>query len=141
MTRNNRRLGADKEALAASYLESRGVSILERNFRCRQGEIDLVAREGEYLVFAEVKYRGTGEKGYALEAVGPAKQAKICRVADYYRAVHGYGDNTSVRYDVVGIQGEDRTLSHINTGECDDKHKKKRLKIEQPEKGSFGKSV
>lgn len=107
MTRNNRRLGADKEALAASYLESRGVSILERNFRCRQGEIDLIARQGEYLVFAEVKYRGSKDKGNALEAVGPAKQARICRVADYYRAVHGIGDNTCVRYDVIGIQGEE----------------------------------
>lgn len=107
MTENKRRLGADKEAVAASYLESRGVTILERNFRCRQGEIDLIARQGEYLVFAEVKYRGTKEKGNALEAVGPVKQAKICRVADYYRAVHGYGDDTSVRYDVIGIQGEE----------------------------------
>ena len=107
MTVNKRHVGADKEAVAASYLESRGVTILERNFRCRQGEIDLIARQGEYLVFAEVKYRGSKEKGSALEAVGSVKQAKICRVADYYRTVHGYGDGTSVRYDVIGIQGEE----------------------------------
>lgn len=107
MTENNRQLGNDKEVLAASYLESRGVTILERNFRCRQGEIDLIARDGEYLVFAEVKFRRTKEKGSALEAVGPAKQAKICRVTDYYRMLHGFGDTVCVRYDVIGIQGEE----------------------------------
>ena len=70
------------------------------------GEIDIVARQGGYLVFVEVKYRSGDEKGNAAEAVTTAKQRTICRVADYYRYVHHYGEDTWVRYDVVAIQGE-----------------------------------
>lgn len=103
---NNRQLGTEKESLAADYLVRRGARILERNYRCRQGEIDLIFRHGEYLVFGEVKYRKSQTAGMALEAVGLAKQKRICRVADYYRAVHGLGDGTNVRYDVIAIQGE-----------------------------------
>lgn len=104
---NKRQLGAEKEHLAAEYLAKQGVTVLERNFRCRQGEIDLIGKQGEYLIFIEVKYRRDAEKGLALEAVGVAKQRKICRVADYYRTMHGLGDSICVRYDVVAIQGEE----------------------------------
>lgn len=104
---NRRRVGTDKEELAAAFLESRGLRILEHNFRCRQGEIDLIARDGEYLVFVEVKYRKSREFGDAAGAVGPAKQKTICRVADFYRLSRGLGEGTSVRYDVVAIQGEE----------------------------------
>lgn len=54
---NNRTLGSEWEEKAAAYLEARGMKILERNFRCSQGEIDLIGVQGEYLVFVEVKYR------------------------------------------------------------------------------------
>lgn len=87
-------------------MEGCGAVILERNFRCRQGEIDLIAQHEEYLVFAEVKYRTTAEKGKPEESVGITKQRKICRVADYYRVLKGLGEKTSVRYDVVAIEGE-----------------------------------
>ena len=103
---NKRKLGAKKEELAARYLEKKGVRILERNFRSRQGEIDLIARHGEYLVFCEVKYRRNNEKGTPQDAVGLAKQKKICKVADYYRLIHGLGDSVSVRYDVVAIEDD-----------------------------------
>lgn len=103
---NTRRLGEQRERQAAEYLTENGMRILEANFRCRQGEIDLIGRHQGYLVFVEVKYRASAEKGSALEAVGREKQRRICRVADYYRYRHGLGDDVSVRYDVVGIQGE-----------------------------------
>lgn len=102
---NKRKAGADYERQAAEYLAENGMRILDRNFRCRQGEIDLIGRHQGYLVFVEVKYRSTSEKGYALEAVDYRKQCRICRVADYYRYTHGLGDDTGVRYDVVGVQG------------------------------------
>lgn len=102
---NKRKAGADYERQAAEYLAENGMRILDRNFRCRQGEIDLIGRHEGYLVFVEVKYRSTSEKGYALEAVDYRKQCRICGVADYYRYTHGLGDDTSVRYDVVGVQG------------------------------------
>ncbi len=103
--KNNRQLGADKEQLAAEYLAAQGMRILERNFRNRQGEIDIIGMHGHYLVFVEVKYRTGDSKGTALEAVGIQKQRQVCKVADYYRMLHHLGDNTAVRYDVLAVQG------------------------------------
>ena len=102
--KNKRATGADYEKKAAAYLESKGYEILEFNFHCRMGEIDLVAKDGEYLVFVEVKYRTTTQKGYAAEAVNYGKQRKICKVADYYRGLHKIGSGVGIRYDVVAIQ-------------------------------------
>ena len=107
---NTRQKGNAYEELAVAYLEARGLNIRERNFRMgRNGEIDIIATDGKYLVFIEVKYRADTTKGPAAEAVTPAKQRKICRVADYYRYTHHYDENTWVRYDVVAIQGEEIT--------------------------------
>ena len=103
---NKRRVGADKERQAAEYLTGKGMQVLETNFRCRQGEIDLICRHRGYLVFVEVKYRSASEKGYALEAVDYRKQLRICRVADYYRMLHDMGDFSPVRFDVVAVCGE-----------------------------------
>lgn len=104
---NKRQLGTDKERMAAEYLEKQGLVILETNFRSRQGEIDIVARDDKYLVFVEVKFRSSTRLGSALEAVNYKKQCQICKVADYYRCRHRLGDDTMVRYDVVAIQGEE----------------------------------
>ena len=104
---NNRQTGNAYEQMAAEYLQKKGMIILDRNFRRgRNGEIDNVGRDGKYLVFVEVKYRSGTAKGNAAEAVTISKQRKICSVADYYRCLHNYNDNTWVRYDVVAIQGE-----------------------------------
>ena len=103
---NKREKGARKEEQVCAYLLSKGVKIKERNFRCRQGEIDIIGYDGEYLVFFEVKYRSSRSKGSAAEAVGSAKQGKICRVADYYRMIHRLSDDTPVRFDVAAIDGE-----------------------------------
>ena len=104
---NTRQTGNVYEQIAADYLEKQGMRILERNFRRgRNGEIDIIGRDGKYLVFVEVKYRAGTEKGSALKAVTPTKQKMICEVADYYRILHKYDENTWVRYDVVAIQGE-----------------------------------
>lgn len=107
---NTRQTGSTYEQIAAEYLEKQGMKILERNFRRgRNGEIDIIGEDGKYLVFVEVKYRSGTEKGSAVEAVTPAKQKMICSVADYYRYLHQYDDNTWVRYDVIAIQGEEIT--------------------------------
>ena len=104
--RNLRRVGAGYEHIAGAFLEREGFRILEYNFRCRTGEIDIVAREGGILVFAEVKYRKTKKRGGPFEAVDDRKQYVICRCADYYRITHGFGENCPCRFDVVGILGE-----------------------------------
>lgn len=93
--------------MAAKYLAEHGMRIVEQNFRCRQGEIDIVGQHEGYLVFVEVKYRAGTSRGTALEAVDGRKQRRICRTADYYRYLHRLGDDTPVRYDVLAIQGED----------------------------------
>lgn len=115
---NKRKTGSDKEAIAATYLEERGMKIVERNFRNRQGEIDIIGYHNGYLVFVEVKYRTGNGKGSALEAVDYRKIRQICKVADYYRYLHKLGMNTMIRYDVVAIQGEEiqwiqNAFSHI----------------------------
>lgn len=104
---NKRQIGADKEAFVCEWLEKRGYMILERNFRCRSGEIDIVAREGGYLVFVEVKYRSHGTNGLPEEAVDIRKQRVISRVALYYLRRFGYGETTPVRFDVVALFGEE----------------------------------
>ncbi len=103
---NKRQTGSDKEQLAAEYLAAQGMRIVGRNFRYKQGEIDIIGYHNQYLVFVEVKYRSSDTMGNALEAVDARKQRQICRVADYYRYLHRLGNNTMVRYDVVAIQGE-----------------------------------
>ena len=108
---NRRRIGAAYEEQAAEYLEAHGYEILERNFRCRLGEIDLIAREGKVLVFLEVKYRRTDSCGSPAEAVTLPKQRTICRVADYYRMVHRIPERQPCRFDVIAIT--DRSIEVI----------------------------
>ena len=103
---NKRQIGADKEAFVCEWLEKQGYTVLERNFRCRSGEIDVVAREGGYLVFIEVKYRSRGAKGLPEEAVDVRKQRVISRVALYYLRRFGDGETTPVRFDVAAVLGE-----------------------------------
>lgn len=104
---NKRRIGAIMEARAAKYLEEQGMQILERNYRCRRGEIDLIGRERGYLVFVEVKYRSGRSTGVPEAAVDWQKARKICRTADYYRSMHGVLDSVPQRYDVVALEGEE----------------------------------
>lgn len=104
---NKRQLGSRYEDMAAAYLIKRGFSIVDRNYRSRQGEIDIIAREGGYIVFIEVKFRKDGKKGAPEEAVDWKKQEKIRNTARYYLYSHGYGDNTPCRFDVISILGEE----------------------------------
>ena len=104
---NKRTVGNDKEQLAAEFLKQQGYVICEKNFRCRSGEIDIVARDGRYLVFAEVKYRADGRKGEPEEAVTVHKQQTIRKVAQYYLLRYGVSEDTPCRFDVVGIRGEE----------------------------------
>ena len=108
--RNRRKTGADYELAAGFYLEQEGWKILEYNYRTRNGEIDIVARDGEYLVFCEVKYRSCKGKGSPLEAVDARKQRTIFRCAAHYLTGRG---NTDVpcRFDVIGIDGT--AVTHV----------------------------
>ena len=96
-------LGRTGERLAAEMLTREGYSILECNFRCRYGEIDLVAEDGQDLVFVEVKTRRGSGYGRPEEAVTLRKQRKVMQVASYYLDVHACSDR-SWRIDVVAVQ-------------------------------------
>lgn len=100
-------VGRAFEEKASAFLEEQGVRILERNFRYRQGEIDLVGIHEGCLVFVEVKYRRNERSGMPEEAVGAGKQMKICRVSDYFRIRNKNYQDMQVRYDVVAIGGEE----------------------------------
>ena len=103
---STRSMGTQKEDLAETYLRKQGFRIMERNFRSRQGEIDIIGYDDEYLVFAEVKYRKSDSLENPLEAVGYTKMSRICKTADYYRYRKQIPLNTPIRYDVIGILGD-----------------------------------
>ena len=102
--KNNARqlLGRKGEQMAADALRARGYRIVERNFRCRYGEIDLIAEEQNDLVFVEVKTRRGTAFGHPEEAVTLTKRRKLVEVATYYLYLHAVGDR-SWRIDVVAI--------------------------------------
>ena len=100
---NKRKIGAQFEQLTVQYLESQGYRILETNFRCRQGEIDIIAQDGIYLVFCEVKYRADRMSGDPMEAVDERKQRKILHTSKYYLYLNDLPEDTPCRFDVVGI--------------------------------------
>lgn len=108
--KNNREIGTAYEKRAVLFLQEKGYEILQTNFRCHQGEIDIVAKEGRYIVFVEVKYRQSDRNGLPEEAVGVYKQKKIIQTARYYLYRNGWREETPCRFDVVGISGEEIRL-------------------------------
>ncbi len=104
MTFQRQQLGIVGETLAARELASRGYRILERRYRTRYGEIDIVAEDGETLVFVEVRARATAEFGRAGDSVVAAKQRKVAAMAVDYLARH-HQTNRPCRFDVVAIDG------------------------------------
>ena len=108
-------LGAYGESVAARHLTEQGMVVLDRNWRCEAGEIDLVLRDGAVLVFCEVKTRASAAFGAPLEAVTAAKVARMRRLAARWMSEHGvYADH--VRLDLVGVRldlsGADR-FDHV----------------------------
>ena len=97
-------LGQDGEDLATRYLELSGYLILYRNYRCRLGEIDIIATKDDVLTFVEVKTRLSTITGQPAEAVTFTKQQKIRRIAQYYMMCEGLLDNMPIiSFDVIEI--------------------------------------
>ena len=108
---NKRQMGTSYEIKAEEYLMQKGYKILDRNFRNRQGEIDIIAKDKEYFCFIEVKYRTTNEFGNPLEAVDFRKQNQIRKVALYYLMKNKLSEWTPCRFDVIAFEGE--KMTHI----------------------------
>ena len=119
--RNLRKTGGEYEKIAGAYLEKMGYQILEYNFRCRYAEIDIVAKDGDVLVFCEVKYRSGKDADTSLEAVDFRKQKKISRAALYYLFRYG-SEEVQCRFDVIGSTDQKITLiknAFDYTGVCE----------------------
>ncbi|HXH07449.1 MAG TPA: YraN family protein [Vicinamibacterales bacterium] len=97
------RLGRHGEDVASAELRRRGYVILARRYRTRAGEIDIVARDGEAIVFVEVKTRASDRCGDPAEAVTPWKRRRLAWMAADYLARHGGGGDVPCRFDVVAI--------------------------------------
>jgi putative endonuclease len=98
-----RSLGSFGELAAAAHLQRRGASIVERNWRCPIGEIDLVARLGEQLLFVEVKTRRSGALAPET-SVGQAKRRRLARLAYAYLAAAGLPPDAAWRIDVIAVE-------------------------------------
>jgi putative endonuclease len=92
------------EDAATAFLERIGMRIEARNWRCPAGEVDIVARDGDELVFVEVKTRRSERAGTAEEAVSPTKQRRIVRLAETYLRCEGGAPEGGVRFDVIAIR-------------------------------------
>ncbi len=109
---DRRQEGASGEKLAIDALKGEGYRIVERNFRSPFGEIDVIAEDGEYLVFVEVKKRNTGTYGSSFSAITRTKKDHIVKSALFYMKRHNCF-NRPVRFDVVGIdRGVPRIVKH-----------------------------
>ncbi|MFI7616992.1 YraN family protein [Nonomuraea terrae] len=113
-TRSKLDLGKQGEQVAATYLESRGMTVLERNWRCRHGEIDIIAEDGSHLVVVEVKTRSGRSHGTALESVRPAKVARLRMLANRWLTTQPRTFE-AVRVDVVALErfAGDFALRHV----------------------------
>jgi putative endonuclease len=96
--------GASAEDRAAAALEAAGYSIVARNWRCSAGELDIIAREGDVLVFVEVRSRASPAHGHAAEMVSRGKQRQVARIAGMYLAVKRPRFSRA-RFDVVAVTG------------------------------------
>lgn len=103
MTQGSRRLGIAGEARAAAWYEAEGYEVLARNWRCREGELDLVVRRGATVAFVEVKARSSLAYGHPAEAVGPDKQRRLRVLARRWLAEAGGVRGEVLRFDVVAV--------------------------------------
>lgn len=106
MTETRRALGASGEELVAGWYEARGYRVLDRNWRCRAGELDIVAGRGGLVVFCEVKTRSSVAFGVPAEAVTPAKQARLRKLGVQWLEQTG-ARARDVRFDVASVLNRD----------------------------------
>lgn len=102
-------IGRRAEDAALAYLQAQGLRLVERNYRCRQGEIDLTMRDGQTLVFVEVRYRADDRRGSALESIDARKRAKLAAAAQHYLTTRRV--DSVVRFDAAAVEPAENGLS------------------------------
>ena len=98
-------LGERYEALALAHLRSAGLSLLARNFKTRFGELDLVMRDGDIVVFVEVRYRARADFGSGAESITARKQQRLATAAQQFLQAHPRLAGLACRFDVVALSG------------------------------------
>ena len=102
------RTGNDAELRACQYLNEQGLELIERNFHCRYGEIDLVMRDQQTIIFVEVRFRKADSLVDGAQSITTSKQQRIIRSASYYLQRHKFNETIPARIDVVAVtQGKD----------------------------------
>jgi putative endonuclease len=100
-----RDVGIQWENAALAHVQRAGLELLTRNFHCRYGEIDLILQDGNAIVFAEVRYRGSSTSGDGTASVGAAKRNKLIQTAQTWLQANPQHSNLPCRFDVVGCAG------------------------------------
>ena len=110
-----REQGQFTENLACRYLENKGLNLIEKNFNCKVGEIDLIMQDNDTLVFVEVRYRKNKNFGSGAESITASKQSKLIKTASLYLQRHARLNQYPARFDVVSITGfiETEDLNNI----------------------------
>ncbi len=110
-----RTTGQRGEDLAANYLTQRGFVIMERNYRCRWGEIDIICRQGGYLIFVEVRSKTTDRYGTPEESINRAKISRIRKTAMEYLTSHPERKPVKMRFDLIAItfKNKQESINHI----------------------------
>lgn len=100
---HTRALGETLETVALHYLETNGLTLICRNFQCKLGEIDLIMREAQMLVFVEVRFRRSERFGSAAETVNRRKQRRLIHTAQLYLNLQRFSQRNPCRFDILGI--------------------------------------
>ena len=98
-------IGKTAEAAARQYLEAQGLKLVETNYRCRYGEIDIIMHDSNALVFIEVRYRSNPHYGTGAESIDFRKQQKLLASANHYLQKNRLATNQSCRFDVISLSG------------------------------------
>lgn len=110
---SSRTVGNTAEQIALDYLLSQNLCLLDRNFHCRLGEIDLIMLDNDCLVFIEVRYRKANSFGSAAASVDRRKQRKLIKAASYYLGRHRRLGDRTIRFDVVALDGPTESQSKL----------------------------
>lgn len=110
ITQEKGHLGEEK---ALAYLNNLGFKLVTKNFRCRLGEIDLIMRDKEYLVFIEVRSRSSHAFGGGIASINSAKKQKILKTAAYYLMTHKAQNEMPLRFDVISIDGKFASITWL----------------------------
>ncbi len=117
--KNTTAIGNSAETLASEYLEGKGYKIVERNYKDKFCEIDIVCTHQEFIVFVEVKYRSRADYGGAVGAITPNKFRRIQKAAEYYLSQHEVCSSLQPRLDVITVVGDMNKPAITHIEDCE----------------------